>query len=195
MTINGNTAALVVLVKHTPMDVKFADSESVTIKGCPTRRVESAHGNVSLRLCVDGMAPPFPVILDAAAWQSPKMSLPSPASMLRAAGWDIRPPLWRDGKAANPTSAELLDAAERVGVRGADAPTRALMLAASFQSWSQTAAPGAAPAPGLTLPTVTVTGTAAPCTARAAGDARNTMTFAASDASPTRFINSAPSLS
>ena len=55
MTINGNTAALVVLVKHTPMDVKFADSESVTIKGCPTRRVESAHGNVSLRLCVDGM--------------------------------------------------------------------------------------------------------------------------------------------
>jgi catecholate siderophore receptor len=45
--------------------------------------------------------------------------------------------------------------------KSAPLPLGALMLAASFQSWAQTAAPGAAPAPGLTLPTVTVTGTAA----------------------------------
>jgi hypothetical protein len=104
MVISGSTAAIVVLVK---------DGEAWRGQNAETRPFPSDGGEP---------IPNFPVILDASAWRTAlgagvtfESDLPR---NLRAAGWDVRPPLWREGKAANATREEFEAAMAADGFAG-----------------------------------------------------------------------------
>lgn len=86
MVIENGTATLVVLAR---------DGDALRV---------TARWAGALVAAVNGLCPPAcPVILDAAAWPGLRHHGIHWPETLRGNGWDIRPPMWRDGRPANPT--------------------------------------------------------------------------------------------
>lgn len=104
MTINDNGAALAILRRS---HGKWG-----------TERAETFNLDALLR---GPWMPGCIVIFDAAAWDRQRRdydstrpgeagwTLPSIADRFLAAGWDVRPPRWEGGRAANPSTAEFAD--------------------------------------------------------------------------------------
>jgi hypothetical protein len=103
MTITGPTAAIVVLEKQ---------GETWCRSSTSTAPIE--------RVFREAFNPCCPVVLDASAWrQNAEHSRgPCDAARLLGAGWDVRPPLWREGKAANATREEFEAAMATDGFAG-----------------------------------------------------------------------------